>query len=129
MRVPEALAFALVASVLACHDDDTVGGGPCAGTCGIEDHKYFSEFYCPPGPLRPGGWVGYSWRDLDACLKECDAAAGWGCQTGDCAAGCTTDHGTGAWLSCTSAGGVERDDGCFLSGSGVRGETVPCICR
>ena len=26
-------------------------------------------------------------------------------------------------------GSVERDDACFLSGSGVHGETVPCSCR
>jgi hypothetical protein len=122
------LAFALVGLLLACHDDDTVGAGPCAGTCGIEDHKYFSEFYCPPRPLQPGGWVGYSWRDLDHCLQECDAAAGWGCDATGCAAGCSTDHGSGGWLSCAAASGVENADGCFLSGSGVRGETVSCVC-
>ena len=129
MRVPAVLAFVLLGLALACQDDDPVGASGCPGTCGIEDHKYFSEFYCPPGPLRPGGWVGYSWRELDHCLQECEAAASWGCDAMACATGCSSDHGSGAWLPCTAAGGMERDDGCFLSGSGVRGETVPCSCR
>jgi hypothetical protein len=125
-----ALLIVLAGLGLACGSSDSAVGQPCPGrTCGIYDHKYFSTFYCPPNPPFPGGAMGYSWRDLDKCIQECSSAASWGCDVSGCASGCQTDHGTGQWIPCASAGGVERESGCFLSGSGVNGETVPCVCR
>ncbi len=70
-------------------------------------------------------------QEIDDCLRQCDSAAAWGCDATDCSAGCATDHGTGAWMPCTSAptGGEVTQSGCFLQGSGLYGETVPCECR
>lgn len=90
------------------------------------DHEYFSTFRC-----QFGGAMGYSWRALSHCDQECNAAASFGCDANACASGCVADHGTGDWLACTPVNGAtERPGGqCFLSGSGVRGETIPCVCR
>ncbi|GAO01877.1 hypothetical protein [Anaeromyxobacter sp. PSR-1] len=119
-------AAALLALLLpACDDDEAVGGGCRGGTCGFVDHLYFSTYVC-------GGWgVGYSWRSLDHCVRQCEVAAAWGCAAGACAGECTVDHGTGAWLTCTPDNREARvvGSGCFLPTSGMDGETVPCDCR
>jgi len=128
-----ALAALVISGLsLACDSSDSTVGGPCSGgrVCGFFDHKYYSTFICPPNPPFPGGSFGYSWRLPSHCHQECAAASSWGCDASGCDAGCETDHGSGLWLPCTQAnGGEERSDGCFLSGSGVNGETVACECR
>jgi hypothetical protein len=132
MRTLGQVGLVLISCLTIGACDDSGLDGPCGsgGTCGFHDHRYDSTFYCPPGPLRPGGWHGYSWRDEDRCRQECAAAASWGCDASGCDAGCATDHGTGAWQPCTEAyGGTPSGSVCFLSGSGVNGETVPCACR
>lgn len=115
----------------ACEESDFSDGLPChGGTCGYIDHRYDSTFYCPPAPFIPGGWYGYSWHSEDHCHQECATAASWGCNASGCDAGCETDHGSAAWVPCTTAnGGAVTSAGCFLSSSGVNGETVPCVCR
>jgi hypothetical protein len=112
---------------LGCSGEPASDGGcPSGQACGFVDHKYFSTFRC-----QFGGAMGYSWRDLDHCGQECNAAASFGCDASACASGCVADHGTGDWLACTPVNGaIEQAGGqCFLSGSGVRGETIPCVCR
>ena len=107
---------------------DSSGSDPCGGgTCGFTDHKYFSVYYCPIA----GGSIGLSWRLPDDCLRQCDSAAASGCDASGCSEGCAVDHGTGAWTPCTSAptGGEVTQSGCFLRGSGLNGETIPCDCR
>ena len=125
------LAAGLVLSALAaCQTSDVTGGGCGGRTCGYYDRHYDSEFYCPPAPFIPGGWHGYTWHSSSHCHDECDAAAAWGCSTASCDAGCDVDTGSGQWLPCTAEnGGEETSSGCFLAGSGVSGETVPCVCR
>ena len=125
------LAAALVVAALAaCQTSDVTDGGCGGRTCGFYDHHYSSTFYCPPAPLIPGGWYGYSWHTASRCHDECASAAGWGCDASGCDARCEIDTGSGQWLACTAEnGGEETSGGCFLSGSGVRGETVPCVCR
>jgi hypothetical protein len=117
-------ALLLAVTCLACSEDDGLPAGVCpSGTvCGFEDHKYFSTYVC-------GGMsVGYSWRDQGHCVQQCAAAAGWSCDTSTC--NCSVDHGSGSWLPCNEAnGGEESSGGCFLSGSGMNGETVACVCR
>jgi hypothetical protein len=114
----------LAVAITACDTGDGGVSMPCGGgTCGFTDHKYFSIYSC-------GGSIGLSWRLLDDCLRQCDAAVAFGCDATGCAAGCAADHGSGAWMPCTSAptGGVVTQSGCFLQGSGLHGETVPCEC-
>ncbi|MGB8929966.1 MAG: hypothetical protein WCC48_01820 [Anaeromyxobacteraceae bacterium] len=125
-----AWAGLLTVAITACDTGagDSGASIPCGGgTCGFTDHKYFSMYYCAVA----GGSIGLSWRLLDHCLRQCDSAAAWGCDATGCSAGCATDHGTGAWMPCTSAptGGQVTQSGCFLQGSGLNGETVPCECR
>lgn len=119
----------LAGAIVACGTGDSEGAStPCGGgTCGFTDHKYFSVYSC----AIAGGSIGLSWRLLDDCLQQCDSAATWGCDASGCSAGCATDHGTGTWMPCTSAptGGEVTTSGCFLQGSGLHGETVPCDCR
>ena len=124
-------AAAVAAAAIGCRLSDLSGGGGCgSGRCGYLDHRYDSIFYCPPRDLIPGGWSGYSWRDPSQCLGECAAAANWGCDASGCDASCEIDAGSGSWLPCDAAnGGTQTASGCFLSGSGVSGETVPCVCR
>lgn len=123
------LLLAMAIAIAACDiGDEESGTTPCGGgTCGFTDHKYFSIYSCAVA----GGSIGLSWRLLDHCLRQCDAAAAWGCDAAGCSAGCATDHGSGAWMPCTSAptGGEVTQSGCFLRGSGLNGETVPCDCR
>lgn len=121
-----AIALAGVILITGCGDASTAAAAcPSGQSCGFLDHKYFSTFVC-----SFGGGMGFSWRDLNHCGQECNSAAGFGCNATGCGAGCATDHGSGEWLPCTSAnGGAERSDHCFLSGSGVNGETIPCVCR
>ena len=124
------LVLAVLLPICRCQSSGL--DGPCSsgGVCGYYDHEYASTFYCPPAPLRPGGWYGYTWREQDRCHQECNAASSWGCDASQCDVGCQTDVGTGQWLPCTEAnGGTAGGSGCFLSGSGVNGETVPCACR
>jgi len=130
-RVLSLLGLGAVLLICQCNDSGGVGGPcPSGGVCGFYDHKYTSTFYCPPAPLRPGGWFGYSWRDASHCHQECNAASSAGCDASQCDAGCDTDTGSGQWLPCTETnGGVQSNDGCFLSGFGMNGETVPCVCR
>jgi hypothetical protein len=129
MRARALVALVLSGLCLTCQSSNSTLGRPCSvGLCGFSDHKYFSTFYCPPNPPFPGGFMGYSWRDPSRCRQECNSASSSGCDTSGC--DCNTDHGSGQWLPCTEAnGGVERSDGCFLAGSGVNGETIPCECR
>ncbi len=118
----------LAVAIAACDMGDSGASGPCGGgTCGFTDHEYFSMYFC----AIAGGNIGLSWRLLDDCLRQCDSATDWGCSAIGCSAGCATDHGTGAWMPCTSApsGGEVTQSGCFLQGSGLYGETVPCECR
>lgn len=85
---------------------------------------YFSTYAC--GGLN----IGYSWRGLDRCVRQCEVATTWGCSAASCAGGCAVDHGSGAWLPCTEENrGEETEAGCFLPTSGMNGETVPCDCR
>jgi hypothetical protein len=95
-------AAALLALLLpACGEDDGASRGGCrSGTCGLVDHLYFSTCTC--GGMR----IGYSWRSLDHCLRQCEVAAAWGCAAGSCAGECPVDHGTGAWLTCTRTTGT-----------------------
>lgn len=127
-RLPAAL---MITALAACSTGDVTDGTTCGSrTCGFIDHHYDSTFYCPPAPFVPGGWYGYTWHSSAHCHDECEAAASWGCSTGSCDSSCDTDTGSGAWMACTPAnGGAESTSGCFLSGSGVNGETVPCVCR
>jgi hypothetical protein len=132
MRKLVFVAVALAGTLFACHSTDSTlrGGCPSGRTCGYSDHHYDSTFYCPPRPLIPGGGYGFTWRDPDHCHQECVAASSSGCDASGCDASCATDSGTGEWLPCTEAnGGTERSGGCFLAGSGVNGEQVPCECR
>jgi hypothetical protein len=121
----------MITALAACSTGDVTDGTTCGSrTCGFIDHHYDSTFYCPPAPFVPGGWYGYTWHSSAHCHDECEAAASWGCSTGSCDSSCDTDTGSGAWMACTPAnGGAESSSGCFLSGSGVNGETVPCVCR
>lgn len=125
------LAALGIVALVACTTSDVTDGTPCGGrTCGYIDHRYSSTFYCPPGPFMPAGWHGYTWRAEAHCHDECAAAASWGCDASACDAGCDVDTGSGQWLPCTAENGGEvTGSGCFLSGSGVRGETVSCVCR
>jgi len=129
---------AVLATVVAagfavgCDTSDSTDHGLCGArqTCGYIDQHFNSTFYCPPAPFVPGGWYGYTWHDMSNCHEECSTAASWGCNAGGCDAGCDVDVGTDAWLACDEAnGGRETSSGCFLSESGVNGETVPCACR
>lgn len=126
MRLRILAVLTLAAAALACPSDDSVVGGRCPSgkTCGFYDHKYFSEYTC--GAMS----VGFSWRDLSDCVQQCGVAANWGCDAASCESLCAQDHGTGAWLPCNAANNAEeRADGCFLPGSGLYGETVPCACN
>ena len=121
-RFVRAVVLAWVGLVSSCGSDSPPGGScPAGQACGFIDHQYFSTFTCSVGR------IGYSWRDLVHCGQECKAAANFGCD----ASGCNcSDHGTGAWLACTSANNAtEKSDKCILSGSGINGETIPCVCR
>ena len=125
-RLLALVVLATALTCLTCQTGDTgVGGGcPSGQVCGFVDHKFFSTYYCG------GMGVGFSWREQSACLEQCNVAASWGCDASACSGNCAIDHGTGGWLPCTSAnGGVENTGSCFLSGSGVNGETVPCVCN
>jgi hypothetical protein len=127
------VAFAtvvLAGFTFACQNTGSSDDRPCGGgTCGFIDHHYDSTFYCPPGPFRPGGWVGYTWRDQTHCHNECAAASDFGCDASGCDAQCNSDTGSGRWLPCDAASnGTSGPGGCFLSGSGVNGETVACVC-
>lgn len=124
------VGLTILLPTVRCHDSVVDGSCPSGGVCGYYDHRYASTFYCPPAPLRPGGWQGYVWRDQDHCRQECDAAASWGCNASECYSGCENDTGSGQWRPCDEAnGGVISGGGCFLATSGVRGETVPCACQ
>lgn len=137
-KLEKALRHVAVATVLAtlfavgCDTSDSSDHGLCGGarTCGYIDQHFDSTFYCPPAPFVPGGWYGYTWHEESHCHEECTSAASFGCSTGGCDEGCATDVGTDTWLVCNEAnGGSETSGGCFLRGSGVNGETVPCACR
>lgn len=131
MRIVIASAIVLAGIAAGCDTSDVSGSGPCgAGTCGYLDRHYNSTFYCPPQPLIPGGWYGYSWHSNAHCHEECSTASGWGCDAGNCDAGCDQPVGSGSWIPCNAANGGEVvATGCYLESSGVHGETVPCVCR
>ena len=124
MRTRVLFALLFAATCLTCDaGNPNLGGGCSSGrVCGFYDHKYFSTYYCG------GTGIGYSWRDQTHCGIQCGAASGWGCDASSC--DCSVDHGTGNWLPCTAANGGEvRSGECFLSGSGMNGETVVCVCQ
>ncbi|MBZ5638336.1 MAG: hypothetical protein LAO51_06205 [Acidobacteriia bacterium] len=124
MRTRVLVVLLLAVTCLTCQSSDSgLSGGCSAGkVCGFYDHKYFATYYC--GSMG----IGYSFRDPAACVQQCNAASSWGCDASGC--NCSVDHGTGAWLPCTAANNAEERSGsCFLSGSGMNGETVPCVCN
>lgn len=131
MRAVLAVAVLLIGLGIGCDTSDVSEGGPCrGGTCGYLDTHYNSTFYCPPRPLVPGGWYGYSWHSNANCHDECAAASNWGCDASNCDAVCDQPTGSGTWLPCNPAnGGTVTAGGCSLASSGVHGETVPCVCR
>lgn len=131
MRMAALAATVLLITGIGCDSSETSDGAPCGGsTCGYLDIHYDSTFYCPPAPLRPGGWYGFTWHDAQHCHEECNAAASSGCDASGCDEGCETTGGSGDWLPCSTAnGGVVTPDGCWMEGSGWNGETVDCVCR
>ena len=125
-------SIVLAALALGCDTSEPTSDRACSGgrVCGFIDHHYNSTFYCPPAPFMPGGWQGYTWRDKTHCHQECNSASSWGCDASGCDSSCENDTGPGTWNPCDAAnGGTETSGGCFLEGSGVRGETVPCVCQ